>query len=338
MKIKVLNIRSLAYSGTTWITMVLASHRQALALGAGDRIFELKKNQADIACFVHGKSCTFWPEFIRNYNRKKNFILQLAEYSNRSVFVINNPSQKVVKSVFNHPDIDLVTLKQVRDGRATLYSWMRHHPHRYSEFYDAVRAWLIPAWQRLYSLDKGEKAAFPLLRYEDMIEDWQKEANRIGKLLGIEYEDDAVQYWRYDHHLPNGNTGTIDLLRRLTGQDGLRHHLRDQYDQILESTLKAPDKPVLDESWRDKLSPVDLAAYDFIAGELHEKFGYLRDVIDPEVMMEFKRKYQVPDSVEEAIRQIPSFSRQKQLKYRIIDHMLREISIYKKKLINLIGS
>lgn len=327
MKVKVLNIKSLAYSGTTWITLVLASHRNALALGAGDTIFNFPAQQADSTCFIHGSDCNFWPSFIRSYDRKQNFVLQLAEYSKRSVFIINNPSPQAVDSMLVHPDIDLVTLKQTRDGRAILSSWMRHHPHRYREFYDALRAWLIPAWRRLYDFESGQTRPCPLLRYEDMVSDWQREAGRIGKLLGIEYEDDAVQYWRYEHHLPNGNTGTIDLLRRLSGQEGLKHHLRAQYDKVLESTLKEPDKPVVDESWRTKLTPIDLAAYDFIAGELHEKFGYQRDEIPPDAMDSFKRRYHVPATPEEAIRQIPRFSKRKRRLFDFVDRLQRRLTL-----------
>lgn len=308
-QIKVLQIRSLAYSGSTWATLVLASHPQALALGGGDRVFRLARKQAAEACMVHGAACPFWPDFLRDYDRGSPMLPQLAAYSGRRIFVINNPGHGLAAQELANPDVDVVTVKLLRDGRATTHSWMRHHSQYYEAFYDAVRAWLYPAWKRLHELDVGEASPWPVIRYEDMARDWRSAVRVVGERLGIEYPDDAVRYWQHGHHLPSGNTGALDLLRRLEGGEGLSHHRQSWYDRLLQDTLEDPDHPVLDESWRESLTAVDLAAYDFVAGELHAAFGYPREGLSDDAVRAFRERHSPPGTVEEAVDQIEPFAR-----------------------------
>ncbi len=246
----VVNLRSLAYSGTSWINLVLGSHPDGFAIGPPQRVWKLSKAKARTACRVHGRRCPFWPGFLRSYDPEGNFLLQLAEYSGRKFIVLNNPTGEFRKQVLTHPSIDLRTVRIVRDGRANIVSMMRHLPGRYVSVLDAVQGWLQPALTRIAQLPSEQVTLS--IRYEELILEPGKELARIGAVLGVEYAENAIRFWEYEHHLANGNTGVIDLLRRLQGLKGSEHRRSDYYQELYHRTMQYPDVPVMDESWQSK--------------------------------------------------------------------------------------
>lgn len=274
--VTVLNLRSLAYSGTTWVNLVLGSHPQALAIGPPQRAWTFGAAGARTACVVHRRRCRFWPAFLRTFDRRGgNFLVRLAEYSGRPVIVLNNPTPAFREQVLDHPEIDVRTIRVVRDGRANLASMMGHQPERYATVGEAARQWLRPALRAIASLPASQVALS--IRYEDMVRDPRRELARVGALAGLEYPPNAIRYWEYEHHLADGNVGAVSLLRRLQGFRGSRHRRSDYYHELYGRTLRDPDVPVMDESWRSVLSRRDRLAYDLAVGDLHETLGYERD-------------------------------------------------------------
>lgn len=273
-QIYVLCIKSLSYSGTTWVNTLIGSCEEAFSIGPPDRIWKISNNEKDNACLVHGKDCDFWPSFIDRRNKKNNFFMDLASISGKNVFVINNPSPDFFNNELTHPDIKVILIKQVRDGRANLISMLRHHPDRYESIYDAINQWLLPGINRLINYKHSNIISYLTVRYEDFISNPLDTLNHIGSFANIEYSSNSLEYWKYNHHLTAGNTGMIDVLRRFNNIDSFNHHRKEYYDALLEKTKLRPTTPINDNSWKRLLTANDLLVYKFLCGEVHHKLGY----------------------------------------------------------------
>lgn len=293
-RLLVVNLRSVSYSGTSWVNLVLGSHPEGMALGPPDRVWTMPVSDVERACLVHDRACAFWPDFLRARDPDGNFLLQLAERTGRRFIVLNNPTRDFQTQVMEHPEIDVRPIRVVRDGRANIVSLMRHHPERYERVYDALRGWLEPALGRLEALVRAGSTPWITIRYEDMIRDCAGELARVGAHLGIEYTPDAVRYWQWGHHLTASNAGVIDLLKRFEGAGRYRHHRADVYGELFEQTRSRPDTPVTDDSWRDLLSDEDRLAYDYVLGPVHEALGYERDRFTTDEVLRFIARHGLP--------------------------------------------
>ena len=298
MKITAVVIKSLRYSGTTWINCILSSHERAMYVGPPDRAWTLPKEDAGAACVMHHDKCPLWPQFIRTWDRGNNFLLQLAEYSGKDVFSMNNPTDQFVRRVLDHPDIELKLLKIVRDGRANITSELRHQPGCYRFFYDTVNQWLYPALKGLedYSLLGREVAHY--WRYEDFALEPGSALKAAGDCIGVEYPSNALRFWEFDHHFTAGNTGVIDTLLRMQGRQSFIHRRKPFYDRVVASLTANPDQPIIDESWKDILTQEDRFMIDYICGTLNEKCGYERDVFSAGDTQEILKKYNLPEDPE----------------------------------------
>ncbi|MDD5671502.1 MAG: sulfotransferase domain-containing protein [Candidatus Omnitrophica bacterium] len=293
-KPKVVVLKALGYSGATWVSLVLGSHPDALCVGPCDRIWKLKKEEADLACLIHYKECSFWPGFVRTWDRNKNFILELAEYSKKKLFILYVPTEEMTENVLRHPALDVRYLKVIRDGRAQIFSAMRHHAKRAWSCREAVLHWFLPAFLRLEKWNPPDDNPVLWLRYEDMVHQTGQEIARLGDFIGIRYPHHAVRYWEFEQHLVAGNTGTIDLLRKLQGLEGFRHHRSDFYNEAFKKTVADKDRPIIDESWREHLNREDLFLYDYYAGKIHEQYGYPRDIFSEQERSAYLEKYHLP--------------------------------------------
>jgi len=268
-------IRSVSYTGTTWINLILGSHERAIALGPPLRAYELSVEQADDACLLHGADCELWPEFVRNRDRNESFFHQLSEASGKDVIVLNNPLSLDPKE-FDYPGIKVKYFHVVRDGRANVVSLMQHAGDRFESIYDATREWILRFNQGL-SQQMSQLDDVFFVRYEDVIVDPGEFLENAGAFIGIDYPENATRYWEFEQHPVSGNGGAIDMLRRLKGMEGVSHSRWDTYELMLRLYEEEPDCRVIDETWRDKLSLEERFAYDFIYGDMHEKYGYKRD-------------------------------------------------------------
>ncbi len=131
----------------------------------------------------------------------------------------------------------------VRDGRAVFYSGLKR---------GRTRRVALDAWRRTY------QRAEPLLsrvtrpgdllrvRYEDVAEDPAWELQRICRFIGLRFDSRMLDFRSRAHHVANGND--MRLARRTTIR--------------------------LDDTWRNALSPADVAYFERHAGALNRKLGY----------------------------------------------------------------
>ncbi len=272
--VKIVIIHSLSFTGTTWINTLLGCHERAFAMGPPDRVVNLRDKGWDDACRVHGETCRFWPDFYRKYDKKKNFFLQLADAAQKDYLIINNPILRgAAEKELDSPDVVVKDIYVVRDGRAVSASYCRHYPE--SDFYDAVKDWFMPSAVN-FPFDPDNPDAMSV-RYEDVVGDQHAFMRDAGRFLGLEYPEHFYKFWEFDHHITAGNAGTISMIRRF--QEGRNFGIkeRDFYEGEYQRLKDEPDKPMVDERWREELGERELFLFDHFCGAVNHRWGYPRD-------------------------------------------------------------
>jgi hypothetical protein len=282
--VTVVVIRSASYTGTTWVNLLLACHPRAFALGPPQHVLEKQvESGADAGgaiCKVHHGECPFWPEFLANYDRAGNFYVQLADASGKDVIVLNNPYGGTdAERHLDHPDVLVREIAVVRDGRAILRSYGRYHPE--ADFVTSVREWFAP-FAESFAFDRDDPDALAVT-YEEIVRDQRAFLDRAGAFIGIEYPENALRFWEFEHHPIAGNGGTMGLLRRHLGKPFVgtdKEYREERYQRMLET----PEQPVHDERWREEWGERDRLLFDHYAGAINARWGYERDRFSAEAL------------------------------------------------------
>ena len=159
-----------------------------------------------------------------------------------------------------------------RDGRGTLASFKRRRPDvdtttHVDRWIDEVRT-IGAAFD---AFDPGRRAS---VRYEDLVRRPDETLRELCGALGLDHEPAMAQYWRHDHHVTNGNRGTVSLIARWRAEhEGRARAVLDrrgdrEHYQGLGYAL------VADRRWQDELDDADLALSEAKAGGLNRELGY----------------------------------------------------------------
>ena len=270
--VTVIDIRSLSFTGTSWFNTILGSHPEALTLGSPDRFSRLWQTSPQELCLVHGANCKFWPEFCRIYDPSQGFFRQLAAFSGRRVFVINNPIPNEFGRELECPEVNVVRCYLVRDGRAVAASYARHMNVSFAE---AISNWYQPGIESFL-------AAFPikaecLFRYEELVSNLDAALKYVGDPANIDYGSEISRYWEYDHHLIQANRGFMSSFMFHRGQPVGDITARSFYEQQARNEDRQPRSGFQDDRWRGELSGTDLALFESICGMSNRKLGYGAD-------------------------------------------------------------
>jgi hypothetical protein len=143
------------------------------------------------------------------------------------------------------PDMKVVHL--VRDGRDVALSF-RAAPFGPKHVYQAAHHWA----RHLTSAEAAGaalgKTAFLLVRYEDLLEDPERELRRICAFLPERYDPAMLNYYGHDVAYPTDARNSERLRRPVLG---------DNHGQ-----------------WRTRLTPRELRIFEAIAGDHLERYGY----------------------------------------------------------------
>jgi len=326
--IKVIVIRSMAYTGTTWINCVLSCHERGFYLGPPQRAWEMPEEKANETCLIHHQDCWLWGPFIKNWDRTKNFISQLSEFSGKNLIILNNPSNSFLKEVLNYELFDIRFIRLVRDGRANATSAARHlPPGRYSNWYDLVKNWYAKSILKHEDwLIKYACSGYFLLRYEDFVNRPLEMISKIEDFIGEKYPKNFLRFWEFEHHFTAANTGMVDMLLKLQGKPGFCHKRKPFYDKAIKSLKKRPEQPVIDMSWEKILTRADRFIYDYLCGEYHSKLGYERDIFSGKEKMQYLNYFKLPETPENAPEKldisVKTHSLREQFRVDIIDPAL----------------
>lgn len=285
--VTVVRITSLSYTGTTWINLLLGCHERGFVLGPPDRVLDLlhdEPGKGAEACRIHADECPFWSGFFSSYDPDANFYIQLARASARDVIVINNatPGSRADQHL-QHPDVIVRDVVVARDGRATLASYLRIYPE--SDPIDVLKDWFLPSASNLpFDRDDPDRLC---VNYEHVVADQLDFIDRAGKFIGLEYPDGCHRFWEFDHHPVAGNAGVLGVVRRHQGRSFTGRYAEGG-EANYQRLLHEPDRPLYDERWKAELGTRERLAFDSIAGDVNERWGYPRDRFTAAEMRSFE--------------------------------------------------
>lgn len=278
--ITIVVIHAAGYSGATWLNVILGSHESAMAMGPATRLFDLQHQDKNTACYIHRENCTLWPSFLKKNIEKGNFFFELAKLSNKKYFIVNYPKQSDYKQEIANQGYQVLHLKMVRDGRANLYSKLRHdrNSRRHETISNVILSWQIPKWQQINDELPKDESLWLLVRYEDLLTNPEPTLQSLSRFLGISYSSDSLKFWEFEHHLTAGNTAIIDSICKMQNLVGYNHHREEYYETYLQQIQSNQISTFHDEEWKEKLSKADRVAFDCLFGPINQSLGYERDV------------------------------------------------------------
>ncbi len=289
-------IRALGSSGSSWLSLLLSSHPDRFYVGPPDRLWTLNKESADGACLVHGSTCKFLPRFVRKCSPRRTFLSQLERAAKGKSLVLFNPSPDFEEKELSILGDRMVNVVLLRDIRAVAFSLMRHNSERFPSAAELIRKALVHRVDALRPFLDDPNSL--VIRYEDVVSSPLAELKVIGEYCGTIYDDNALRFWEFPHHMTAGNTGTIDLLRRMQGFEGYEYQRKSYYDEVLANMKEDPAKPRIDLSWTSELHEGDAKSLDAVFGEFYESFGYPRGSFSP---------YDESTLRKEILRDLPAF-------------------------------
>ena len=249
-----------------------------MAVGPVSRLINLKKKEYDWACFIHNDKCHLWPDFLRQHHKSRRIFENLARTTGRHVFIVNYPPEKFARREIFQRGYRILQIKYLRDGRANLYSKMRHDVPRFSvPAVDSILDWQIPYMDRLDQEIEMHPVPNMLLRYEDLLNRPDATMQDVGAFVGLDYDEDAIRFWEHEHHFTAGNTAVLDIITRMQGREGWRHHRSDAYLPYYDRIKEDPDTRFVDDEWSKEMKRDDLLAFDCLLGERNAAHGYPRD-------------------------------------------------------------
>jgi hypothetical protein len=285
-RVKVVVVMSISFTGTTWLNAIIGSHEQCFLLGPAERVWQARKTGLADACLIHDKDCPFWPGFFKHYDTNKNFFIQLAEQSGKPIIVTNNPVKKGAGTELKHPDIEVQYIQLIRDPRAIWASYMRKNPE--ADPLDSLVNWLYPAVRKFkFNEDNPDHLS---LRYEDVLDDQLKVLQRVGKFIGLDYDERSLRFWEWNHHITSGNMGTISLLKLGQGLPVQNFEERSFYETQFENMKTNGQPRFIDERWKTELTSRNLFLYELLCGEHHERFGYILDMFTVKEFMLYSQE------------------------------------------------
>jgi len=282
-KIKILNIQTLSYSGTTWLNLLLGSHPQAMAIGPPHRLWKSRESNFYDACLVHGKECKFWPKFFTEWDQNENFFVALSRFSGKTIFLMDNADQNFIDETMNHPDITHLKGRYVRDGRAITASYARKMKDSGVDYIQSIKPgnWFHASFQAIPPLEELYELGNLVIHYEDVVSNQEKFLSQVGSFLNVAYQSDALRFWEKDHHITCGNTGPIAMIRLEQELKVAQFESLDVYQEQLSRLRENPTVSFSDERWKVQLDREDLFWFDKIHGDKNEMLGYERDNFTP---------------------------------------------------------
>lgn len=273
--IEVICIRSLSYTGTSWLNAVIGCHPQVFAIGAPDRVWDLRTRGFEKACIVHGADCGFWGAFAETYDPGDNFFVQVAAAAGVDRLVINNPLPAGAGTQLDDPRLCVRPIQLVRDGRAIAQSYTRNVAGK--DYLDAIQ-WLASALAGLPADPHDPDTLF--LRHEDVDADRRGQLARIWTYLDLPPSPDAARFWEHELHLTAANRSIAWQIRLAKGLALPDDPNADFYRARFAAMCRDPDTPLADDRWRSELSERELFLFDLFCGAHNAALGYARDRFD----------------------------------------------------------
>jgi len=268
MKKTIVHILSTPHSGSTLLDLILSSHSKTSSLGEFSQI-KKKTNSKQIICKLCGSDCKYWSQLRKKPKKNK----KPAYYHNEAFRIFNTPflidSSKRIKWIKEtiSPDINIKVIKLTRFGLATL---LKKKKRTGSINKTHIKKWMQNSKQKdifLSSLKPSQKLS---IKYEDLCENPQKIIKQCCDFIGIEYEEGMLDFWKTKHHIINGNSKPICMVR-------LYHKtadIKDMSPDVVDFFERNGFSLKLDTRFMEEFSPSEIKLFDDIAGKFCKRYGY----------------------------------------------------------------
>jgi len=244
-KIKIIYILGDGHSGSTILSLILGSHTGIESGGEltafdGRKRYLLANqtisNKPLCSCRTAISKCEYWSKVMDrlskaydpraleiNSNDKERFetsnygiIKVMLEVSGKRLICDSSKELPRLTRLLGGKCFDVFIVHLIRDARAVAYSYKRSGAWYKSEglltedrrhFYDfdnAARRWQSTNIAAFLECQK-RKGSYICIRYEDLIADPKKYISMILERIGLRFEDNQLNFWRYPHHYLGGN-------------------------------------------------------------------------------------------------------------------------------------
>ncbi|MDJ0693235.1 MAG: sulfotransferase [Mastigocoleus sp. MO_167.B18] len=232
--IKILYILSSGHSGSTLTDLILGSHSEIESGGEIDRlhdyISERPPGRGEIervcTCKKNIKDCAYWEAVLSKIDSDKyniganieseeievfeesNFKLieAILEVSEKTIFCDSSKSYPRLVKFLKSNKFAVEIIHLVRDPRAVAYSVRRKGLKLNDESYNFFNA--LKNYKKVNSKWFSEFSGldnYHLLKYENIVQDTEKEVKRLMQELGLNFEKDQFEFWKNEHHNIGGN-------------------------------------------------------------------------------------------------------------------------------------
>jgi hypothetical protein len=174
--------------------------------------------------------------------RNEAFVESVLAVTGRSVFLDASKDHSRARLLFRWTNLDLRIIHLVRDAMGLVSSYMKNHGRSLAS---GIRYWNRTAGhaRRLAAIVPPER--FLRVRYEDLCTHPEQELARIARWAGLEPMSDPVDFRAHEHHI-------------------IGNRMR----------LASSSQIVLDESWRQRLSPAQREEIERRTLRNRRAFGY----------------------------------------------------------------
>lgn len=286
MSRKLVFILGTGHCGSTLLDMILSSHSQAFGLGETRSLarYEHFFTGERPVSNLHGFDDTFWtPGVLRDlrplFRADHVYAWRLAY---RLLPFLNRDRDRLYRYLFDRSGAQVLVDSSKGIG------WAREFVRQNRGGIDPVLVWLhrdpravVASYRRKDAAVPVEKVAAKLRRqhdafqaflagwgglkarvsYEQLATEPETVIRGLCELLGIEYEPEMLEYWRFEHHHIAGNAGTKALVRKFQlGTDEALIDARFNYQKdVNRDHYRKHELAIqLDERWRTELSRGEL--------------------------------------------------------------------------------
>lgn len=308
MNKKVVFILGIGRSGSTLLDLILAAHPQCFSLGEISKFHQIYTNP-NMTLSSQCQGSTFWEETFSEEELKR---LSIGLSNRRINPFIPLKVERFVRELFAKDDIfnsyslilskieenilidsskyfDWVSNKQVareirdgivesyiiyliRDGRAVINSYLRRYPNRTIQ--QISKNWIkqLQGSQNFYQQFNPENRKM-IVRYEQLAKEPQQTLETICQTIGIDFNPEMLEYWKYEHCGVAGGQGARALVKKFKQED-LNKQVAEVHGDYYK---KAPLGIKLDLRWKQELSSENLAEFYRITGDLNKPFEWDED-------------------------------------------------------------
>ncbi len=303
---RVVFIIGAAHSGSTLLELILNSHPDTFGLGEFSYLANIINNpeqdfQSICGVCERGK-CEFWnnhiqiPVLKRYFSRKgllspiirhankyyKSIYEYFFEWSQCQILIDKSLGVEWVKKQLipscRWKNMTPLLVFITRDGRAVVNSLLRKYPER------GIRD-LSLSWKNTVEKSLAFYREFPFdqkitISYETLALRPSEVIRELCLFLRIDYHEEMLEYWKYDHHSIEGNLGTRSLIFNYRSK-----YLRSE-DESMENRLNEVKSRhgtyyqngrlgiKLDSRWKDELTEEQIRIFDTLAGKINKQFVY----------------------------------------------------------------